>query len=180
MTATASAVQAKQSPWWLVLLSGIITVVVGALLLSAPVKTTYTLVIALGIYWVFSGIVTLIGMFMESSNWGWKLLIGAISLIAGVMILRYPIISAVTVPQVIVLLLGLQGLITGVIGIVMAFKGGGWGLGILSALSVVFGLFLIANYSSPGMVMTLAWAAGIFALVSGTFQIVRAFQTRSA
>jgi uncharacterized membrane protein HdeD (DUF308 family) len=178
MTANASAVQAKQSPWWLVLLSGIFTVIIGALLLSAPVKTGFALVMALGLYWVISGIVTLIGMFMESSNWGWKLLIGAISLIAGVMILRYPIVSALTVPDVIVLLLGIQGLVTGVIGIVMAFKGGGWGIGILSALSVIFGLFLIANWNAPGMGATLAWAAGFFALISGTFQIVRAFQSR--
>jgi uncharacterized membrane protein HdeD (DUF308 family) len=171
--------ETKQTPWWLILMGGILNVVVGVLLLSAPIKTTFVLVLALGFYWIVGGIFTLVGMFVDRTAWGWKLFMGLLSIAAGTVILRYPLISAVTIPSVIVLMLGIQGVIVGIIGLIMAFKGGGWGAGILGALSIVFGLILMANFSSPGMVLTLVWVAGIFALVGGLFQIVHAFQQRA-
>ena len=180
MSTEAMTLETKQTPWWLILMGGILNIVVGILLLTAPVKTTFVLVLALGFYWIVSGIFTLVGMFVDHSAWGWKLFIGFISIIAGITILRYPLISAVTIPSVIVLMLGIQGLIVGIFGLIMAFKGGGWGAGILGVLSIVFGLILMANFSAPGMILTLVWVAGIFALVGGLFEIVHAFQQRAA
>jgi len=179
MSTEAMTLETKATPWWLILMGGILNIVVGILLLSAPVKTTFVLVLALGFYWIVGGIFTLVGMFVDHSAWGWKLFMGLLSIAAGTVILRYPLISAVTIPQVLVLVLGIQGLIVGIFGLIMAFKGGGWGAGILGALSIVFGLILMANFSSPGMVLTLVWVAGIFALVGGLFQIVHAFQQRA-
>ena len=180
MSTEAMTFETKQTPWWLILMGGILNVVVGVLLLSAPVKTTFVLVLALGFYWIVGGIFTLVGMFVDHTAWGWKLFMGLLSIVAGTVILRYPLISAVTIPQVLVLVLGIQGVIVGIIGLIMAFKGGGWGSGILGALSIVFGVILMANFSSPGMVLTLVWVAGIFAMVGGLFQIVHAFQQRAA
>jgi len=180
MSTEAMTFETKQTPWWLILMGGILNVVVGVLLLSAPVKTTFVLVLALGFYWIVGGIFTLVGMFVDHTAWGWKLFMGLLSIAAGTVILRYPLISAVTIPSVIVLMLGIQGVIVGIIGLIMAFKGGGWGSGILGALSIVFGVILMANFSSPGMVLTLVWVAGIFAMVGGLFQIVHAFQQRAA
>ena len=179
MSTEAMTFETKQTPWWLILMGGILNVVVGVLLLSAPVKTTFVLVLALGFYWIVGGIFTLVGMFVDRTAWGWKLFMGLLSIVAGTVILRYPLISAVTIPSVIVLMLGIQGVIVGIIGLIMAFKGGGWGSGILGALSIVFGVILMANFSSPGMVLTLVWVAGIFAMVGGLFQIVHAFQQRA-
>jgi uncharacterized membrane protein HdeD (DUF308 family) len=180
MSEEAMSFQTKQLPWWLILMGGILNVVVGALLLTSPVKTAYTLVVILGFYWIFAGIFTLVGMFIDHSAWGWKLFMGLLSIIAGVVILRYPIISTLTIPSILILILGIQGIIVGIVGLVTAFQGGGWGAGILGALSIVFGVILCANFSAPGMAMTFVWVAGIFALVGGLFQIVRAFQTRTA
>ena len=179
MSTDAISFETKQTPWWLILMGGILNVVVGVLLLTAPVKTTFVLVLALGFYWIVGGIFTLVGMFVDHTAWGWKLFMGLLSIVAGTVILRYPLISAVTIPQVLVLVLGIQGVIVGIIGLIMAFKGGGWGSGILGALSIVFGVILMANFSSPGMVLTLVWVAGIFAMVGGLFQIVHAFQQRA-
>ena len=179
MSTEAMTFETKQTPWWLILMGGILNIVVGVLLLSAPIKTTFVLVLALGFYWIVGGIFTLVGMFVDRTAWGWKLFMGLLSIAAGTVILRYPLISAVTIPSVIVLMLGIQGVIVGIIGLIMAFKGGGWGSGILGALSIVFGVILMANFSSPGMVLTLVWVAGIFAMVGGLFQIVHAFQQRA-
>jgi uncharacterized membrane protein HdeD (DUF308 family) len=180
MSADAMSFETRQTPWWLTLLGGILNIVIGVLLLSVPVKTVFTLVLALGFYFIFSGIFNLIAMFVDHTAWGWKLFMGIISTLAGIAILRYPLMSAMTIPSLIILMLGIQGVIVGIIGLIMAFKGGGWGAGILGALSIVFGLILMANWTAPGMVLTLAWVAAIFALIGGIGQIIQAFRQRSA
>jgi uncharacterized membrane protein HdeD (DUF308 family) len=179
MSEEAMQLETKQVPWWLVLMGGILNIVVGILLLTSPVKTAYTLVVVLGFYWIFAGIFTLVGMFIDHSAWGWKLFMGVISILAGMAILRYPIISTLVIPAIFILILGIQGLVVGILGLVMAFKGGGWGAGILGALSIVFGCILIANYSAPGMALTLVWVGGIFALIGGVVQLIQAFRMRA-
>jgi uncharacterized membrane protein HdeD (DUF308 family) len=179
MTESALDFKTEQHPWWLHLMSGIFNLIIGFLLLTVPVKTVFVLVVALGLYWIVSGMFVLVGMFVDHSAWGWKLFVGLISILAGTYILRYPLISAVTIPQIIILLMGIQGLISGIVMLVMAFKGGGLGSGILGALSVIFGGVLIANYSAPGMVITLVWVVAVFALVGGIGQIVQAFMQRA-
>lgn len=94
--------------------------------------------------------------------------------------MRHPIASAVVIPNLAVLLLGIQGLIVGIILVVMAFKGGGWGKGILGALSIVFGIILILAFGSLATAMVFIWVAGILLLVGGIIQIVQAFRQRSA
>jgi uncharacterized membrane protein HdeD (DUF308 family) len=80
--------------------------------------------------------------------------------------------------MILVLLLGIQGLIVGIISLVMAFKGGGWGAGILGAISIVFGLILVLNFANLGTVAAFVWVVAIFALVGGVVQIVQAFRQR--
>jgi len=169
----------KQSPWWLHLISGILNIVVGILLLTTPVKTVVLLVLALGIYWLIHGIVTLVSMFLDHSSWFWKLLVGLLSIAAGIIVLRHPLMGAVVIPAIIVLLLGIQGLITGIVSLIMAFQGGGLGAGILGVLSIVFGVILIANYTNIVAIASLVWVAGIFAVVGGILQIARAFMQRN-
>jgi uncharacterized membrane protein HdeD (DUF308 family) len=170
--------ETKQAPWWVTLMGGILNIIIGVLLLTAPAKTAYLLVVALGFYWIFSGIFTLVAMFVDHSAWGWKLFMGVLSILAGLVILRYPLISTLTIPTILILFLGIQGLIVGIISLIMAFRGGGWGAGILGAISIIFGVILIANFSAPGMVVTLIWVAAIFALFSGIVQLFQAFRQR--
>jgi uncharacterized membrane protein HdeD (DUF308 family) len=105
---------------------------------------------------------------------------GVIGILAGIVVMRHPIASAVAIPSILVLLLGIQGLIFGGISLVMAFRGGGWGAGILGALSIFFGIILILNYANLATVLTFIWIVGIFALVGGVVQIFQAFRQRTA
>jgi uncharacterized membrane protein HdeD (DUF308 family) len=178
-TSEAMALETRRAPWWWGLIAGIFNIIIGILLFTIPVKTVFTLVLALGIYWIVSGIFTLVGMFIDHKGWGWKLIMGAISIIAGIVILRYPLMSALTIPSILILLLGIQGIIVGIIGLIMAFKGGGWGAGILGALGIIFGIILVANYANPAFVVTLVWIVAIMAVVGGIVQIVMAFMQRS-
>ncbi|MCA9874742.1 MAG: DUF308 domain-containing protein [Ardenticatenaceae bacterium] len=179
---TAMATRAR--PWWLLLMQGIAAVIIGAVLLWAPAKTkveTWQLLVALlGIYWVIAGIFDLVHMFTDHTGWGWKLFMGLISIMAGGYILMYPVAAAVGLPRIFVLVLGIWGLLQGIVALVLAFRGGGWGLGILGVVGIVFGGFLIANYTAPGAGLTFIWAAAIWGLIGGAIMIVQAFRQRSA
>ena len=183
-TATAVQTQTKERPWWLTLISGILATIIGAVLLWGgllnKIDTYMLLVTFLGIWWMVQGIFDIIGIFIDHAMWGWKLFIGIVSIAAGFYILSYPIISAVALPKIFVLVLGIWGLMYGIILLIMAFQGGGWGAGILGVLGIIFGIALMANYMAPGMGLSMLWTAAVFAFVGGIFMIFRAFQQRSA
>jgi uncharacterized membrane protein HdeD (DUF308 family) len=170
--------ETRQNPWWLLLLGGILNIIVGILLLTNPGKTTLALVWVLGLYWLIQGIFFISGMFLDHSAWGWKLFSGILGIIAGILVMRHPIASTLVIPQIAVLLLGIQGLISGAVMLVMAFKGGGWGMGILGVISIIFGIILILAFGELGTALVFIWVVGIFALVGGIVQIFQAFRQR--
>jgi uncharacterized membrane protein HdeD (DUF308 family) len=174
----AMSFETKQAPWWLLLMGGILNIIIGILLLTNPAKTTIAFAWVLGLYWLVQGILTLVGMFLDHSAWGWKLFMGILGILAGIVVMRHPIASAVVLPAILVLLLGIQGVIVGGISLVLAFKGGGWGAGLLGAVSIVFGIILILNYANLATVLTFIWIVGIFAIAGGIVQIYHAFQQR--
>jgi len=182
---TAVATQTQPGrPWWLTLISGILATIVGAVLLWSPAKTkvdTYMLLVTfLGIWWMVQGIFDIVAIFIDHSMWGWKLFIGIVSIIAGSYILMYPIASAVALPKIFVLVLGIWGLMYGIILLSMAFQGGGWGAEILGVLGIIFGIALMANYYVLGMGLSMLWTAAVFAFFGGIVMIVQAFRMRSA
>jgi uncharacterized membrane protein HdeD (DUF308 family) len=185
MTATtATSVQTKQRPWWLTLIMGILAFVVGAILLWSPAKTkveTYQLLIAvLGLYWLICGIIDIVSMFTDHTAWGWKLFMGIVSIIAGGTILMYPIAAGVALPRIFVLILGLWGLFEGIILLIMAFRGGGWGAGILGVVAIIFGLILMGEYGSLGSGLVMIWVAAIWGLIGGVIMVIQAFRQRKA
>jgi uncharacterized membrane protein HdeD (DUF308 family) len=62
--------------------------------------------------------------------------------LAGILVLRHPLLAAFTVPTVIVIVLGVQALIMGVLEIIGGFTGGGI-IGAALALPLVFGVLLL-------------------------------------
>jgi uncharacterized membrane protein HdeD (DUF308 family) len=103
-----------------------------------------------------------------------------ISVIAGSYILMYPIASALALPRIFVLVLGFWGLMNGVVLLIMAFRGAGWGAGILGVLEIVFGVLLVANYAALGMGLTFLWTAAWFGVIGGIVLIVQAFRMQGA
>jgi uncharacterized membrane protein HdeD (DUF308 family) len=180
---TAMQMTTKVRPWWLLLVNGILAVLIGGILLWSPVKTkanTYMLLVSvLGFYWLFRGIFEIVHLFVDRSAWGWKLFMGIVGIMAGSYVLMYPVAAGVILPKTFVLVLGIWGLIEGVVLLIMAFNGGGWGAGILGGLAIIFGIALMVNYSTPGMGLSFLWVASIFAVVGGVFMIIQSFRERS-
>lgn len=176
MTAGTATAEGQAVPWWVVLLEGIAALIIGILLITSPGATMAFLVLLLGIYWLISGIFSIVSIFVDSSQWGWKLFIGILGIIAGIIVIRHPAISTIVVPTVAVWLVGLLGIVIGVISIIQAFQGGGWGVGILGVLSILFGIVLIANPLIGAL--ALPWVLGIFGIVGGIAAIIYSFRLR--
>ena len=176
MTEVAMSSEEKLVPWWVVLIQGIAAIIIGVLLLVNPRITTVVLIQFLGIYWFIVGIIDIVRIFIDSSMWGWKLFSGIIGILAGIAIIQYPLWASFLVPGVLVWVFGFFGIIIGIIGLIQAFQGAGWGAGILGILSILFGLLLIFNalYAS----LTLPFIFGILAIVGGLAALVMAFQMR--
>lgn len=163
-------------PWWLVLLEGIAAVILGLLLFSNPRSTMLVLVQVLGIYWLIKGVFAIVSIFIDSSMWGWKLVVGVLGIVAGILVLQNPIWSSVLVPTVLVVILGIEGIIIGAVNLVQAFKGAGWGAGILGVLSILLGLVLLTNAFIASF--ALAYVLGIFMVIGGIAAVVMAFRLK--
>jgi len=177
MTTTSAIEEPVSFPWWAVLIQGIFSIIIGILLLAYPGATMLVIVQFIGIYWLITGIFSLVGIFMDRSMWGWKLFAGIIGVLAGFAIMRHPLWSTFMLPTVLVIFLGIDGLIIGAVGIFAAFKGGGWAAGILGALSMLFGLILL--FSPFVAALALPWVYGVLGIVGGIAALFVAFRQRS-
>lgn len=173
----ADTIESTPVPWWLVLLEGIAAVILGILLLTAPGITLFALVQVTGFFWLIGGILRLVSIFVESSLWGWKLLAGILGVLAGIVVLQHPIWSTLLLPAIYVIILGVQGIILGGTSLVVAFRGGGWGTGVLAALSIILGIVLLLNPLFIG-IEVLPVVLGAFSLLGGILAIVAAFAIR--
>ena len=179
MSAEATSLETKARPWGLILVEGILAVVIGAILLWAPAKPRLIPTSPGG------GSGPLLGHHgyhdprphvPDHTAWGWKLFMGVISIIAGAYVLMYPVAAGLALPKIFVLVLGLSGIFQGILMIIMAFKGGGWGIGILGALMLLLGIYLTANWSMLGMGLAFLWAAAMTAIIGGIALIFIAFK----
>jgi uncharacterized membrane protein HdeD (DUF308 family) len=166
-----------QLPWWVVLLEGIIAILLGLFLLYRPAATTAFLIQILGIFWLAEGILSVIGALIFSGNRVWKLLSGILSIIAGVVILIYPIYSSLIVLTLFIIFIGIWAIINGVVKIALALKGGGWGIGIIGILTIILGLLLLTN-SLVG-VLFLPWIFGFLLIFGGIGSLIWGLKMRT-
>lgn len=166
-----------QEFWWSVLLEGIIAIIVGIFLLYEPVATTILLIQILAIFWLLEGIFSVIRALVFTKDGKWKLVSGILSIIAGAVILMYPIISPYIVLRLLIIFIGILALVNGAAIITSALKGGGWGTGILGALTIVLGLLLLTN--SLAGVIILPWIFGVFFVIGGIGAVIWGIKMRA-
>lgn len=176
MAAATASMKDQSVPWWLVLLEGIALLILGFLFISSPAKTAIVVTQVLGIYWLIAGIFKIISIFIDSSMWGLKLFAGILGIIAGLIVLDNTFIAPMVVGATLVIILGVEGIIFGAVGLWQAFKGAGWGAGILGIISILFGILLLANLWA--FTFSLPWALGLLAIVGGIAAIIMAFKLK--
>jgi uncharacterized membrane protein HdeD (DUF308 family) len=169
--------QQQSSIWWVFLLQGFAGIILGLMLLTEPGATIVALTTVLGFYWLVMGLLALVQMFVDRSTpWIWSLLTGIVGILAGLFVLRHPLIAALTVPTVLVIILGVQGLIMGVLQIIGGFKGGGIGSFILGVINVLVGLLLLGSPIAAAFAVPLVF--GVLLLIQGLGLVVLAFRVR--
>lgn len=164
------------TPWWLVLLEGIAALLIGILLLTEPGATLFTIVVFAGVYWLITGILDLVMLFVDRTQWGWKLFNGIVGIVAGILVIRHPWWASVLLPATLVWIIGIIGIVIGLAMIARAFMGAGWGTALLGVVSVLLGAFLLFN--TVWSTVVLLYVVAIWAIVGGIFAIVGAFFLR--
>ena len=165
-------------PWWIPLLEGIAALVIGFFLVISPGITTVILVAFLGFYWLFSGVLSLVSLFVDRSMWGWKLFGGILGILAGLVVVRNPLWSALLVPTVLVIILAIMALFQGGVKLVQGFSGGGFGTLLLGILNIIIGIILLGSPLVAALI--LPFVVGIFAIVGGIAAMIMAFRVRNS
>jgi uncharacterized membrane protein HdeD (DUF308 family) len=162
------------------LFRGLVAILFGILALVWPGLTLAVLVYLFGFFAVISGITAVAAALRnrEMHGWGALLFEGILGILAGVVALIWPGITALAF----LYLLAAWAIISGILQLIapLAFPMS-VGRGILTALSgvlsIVFGV-LIAAQPASGL-LTVVWLIGIYAIVAGIMYIALYFESRS-
>jgi uncharacterized membrane protein HdeD (DUF308 family) len=97
---------------------GVLSVIVGFALLRSPFQSVEVVIFVIGIFWLVQGIMTFVAAFSVKQGRNWGIFIGILGILAGIVILVYPIDSAVTLA----LIGGIWLVILGIMQIVAGFQ----------------------------------------------------------
>jgi len=126
-------------------LEGISAIVIGIFFLYEPKATTILLIQILAIFWLAQGIISVIEALIFTKNWMWNLISGILSIIAGVVIMMYPILNPLIVLNLLILFIGVLVFVNGAMRFTLSLKGGGLGMGILGLVTIILGLLLLTT-----------------------------------
>lgn len=163
-------------PWWLVLLYGILSFVVGLMFLLTPGISAEFLITLIGAYWFVGGIFTLGSLAVSRAHAGWKIFLSVINIVAGLLVLAYPLYSTVFLLSFFIIFIGFWGIFIGAAHLYQAYEKKDAGAGVLGIISLIFGLLLLAFPFAFAALIPLV--IGVFATVSGIAAIIASVSIR--
>lgn len=167
--------------WWVVLVSGIIAMLFGILAIVLPHITLFVLILLFGIYALIDGISSLARAFSagkRGQRWIWPTLGGIVGIVAGVIALVLPGVTAVAL----IYIIGAWAIVTGIFEIITGISmrheiSHEWLMILGGVISVIFGALVLAR---PGIgALAIVWLIGFFALVIGVQRIMLALRLRN-
>lgn len=167
--------------WWMLALHGVIAIAFGVLALAWPGPVLLGLVVLFAAYALLGGAVWAFGALRNrrhDEQWWLLLMLGLVSIGAGIIAVLHPGLTML----VLVLLIGANALVTGVLDIVVAVRLRkfirGEALLVLSGIaSIVFGMIV---FLLPALgALTLVWLISIYAVVTGILFLAVAIRVRS-
>jgi len=165
--------------WWLWLMIGIAWIVGSLVILQFDEASITTIGIVTGILFVFAGLQQLtLALVADSFRWLWALF-GVLFLIAGVVCFVNPTDTFSGIAD----MLGFLFLLVGVWWTIRAFLvrevDSTWWLGLTAGILMIILAFWTSGQFFIHKAYTLIVFAGIWALMQGITEVVRAFQLRS-
>ncbi len=165
------------SGWWLLFLVGLLSIVVGVIILFKPGDSLETLAVIAGIFLLVNGLLELLASFMRSTtDRGLVALFGVISAIVGVLLIRHPIGGV----EFVAILVGLWLITVGIIRFATAFDeySHRFWHGLAGVLATFAGIAIIVN---PDIgYATLALLIGIGFIANGIGMAALGWGLRSA
>jgi uncharacterized membrane protein HdeD (DUF308 family) len=163
-------------PWWSVLLWGICAIVIGILFLVTPVITTLVMITMIGAWWFVGGIFSLLSLTVDRSHLALKIITAVLSLLAGLVILCYPLYSTLLILPFFVMLIAVWGIVIGGSQLYHGYVVKDWGSAALGFLSIIFGILLLVYPLEAAL--SLPFVAGLFALIGGFSAIMGSINLR--
>lgn len=168
--------------WWVLALRGALAILFGVLAFMWPQLTLLVLVGLFAAFALLSGITAIVGALSNrksNDDWWVVLLLGIVSVGAGIIAAFTPGMAAL----VLVLLIGANALVTGVLDIISAIRlrkaiEGEWMLALSGLVSIVFGAIVFFMPAAGALAMI--WVISLYAVVFGAFMLVAAFRARAA
>jgi uncharacterized membrane protein HdeD (DUF308 family) len=169
--------------WKLFLVEGIVLVILGVAAVMLPLIATIAIALVVGWIFLLSGVVGLLATFRMRSAPGfwWSLLSGILGVVAGIVLLRWPLSGALSLTLVLTLFLVLEG----VVSIMFALEhkrelSGRWGMMLVSGVVDL----ILAGMIYAGLPGTAAWAIGLLVGINmvfgGSALIAMALHARNA
>jgi uncharacterized membrane protein HdeD (DUF308 family) len=167
--------------WWVPALRGLAGILFGVLALAWPGMTLVTLILLFAAYALVAGFASVAGAIRHrrtEDEWWIAMLLGLVSIGAGVVAVLNPAVTAL----VLVLVMGANALVSGVLDIFAAIRlrkmvEGEW-LMVLSGLaSVAFGA-IVFLYPGAGA-LALVWLVSLYAIVSGAALLALSVRMRA-
>jgi uncharacterized membrane protein HdeD (DUF308 family) len=166
--------------WWMFALRGAIAVAFGVLALAWPGMTLLWLVALFAAFALIGGVASAVGAVRNrrgDEHWWLALLLGLVSIGAGVIAIIHPGLTAL----VLVLLMGANAIATGVLDIAIAIRlrkliRGEWLLILAGLVSIVFGV-LVFLFPAAGA-LALVWLISAYAIASGILLFIVGWRLR--
>ena len=176
MSADVVKARVGGGPWWLVLIEGVAALILGILLLLAPGKALIALVGVVGLYFLVRGILYIVDVFRDRSQWFAKVIAGVLCIIIGIIVVQHPAWAAALVPATVGWIVAIGTIAVGAIGLGQAISGEGWWRGVLGFFAILIGIAFIFNPLSASSIIPVI--LGIAGILIGLAGIVWAFRLK--
>ncbi len=162
--------------WWDLAIAGVISILFGLAALFWPALTLGVLAVLFGAYVLIQGIAQIAAMFKAMGahqTWWTHLLLGLISIAAGIAVFAFPGMTA----MVLLFVIAFWAIFEGVMEIIASFITGEFLVAIGGVIAVLFGFLLLSNPLVGAMAYVMV--IGLFALVRGILLLVAAIRAPS-
>lgn len=163
-------------PWWLVLLWGLLSLIIGIMFLTTPLMTIVILITFMGAYWLVGGFFTLAGLAVDKTNMGLKIFLSVVNILAGIVILLSPLYSTAFILGFFAIFIGFWGVFYGAVHFFQGYKTKDAANAVLGIICMIFGLIILIRPLFTAELIPLI--LGVFAIMSGVAAVIAAFQVK--
>jgi uncharacterized membrane protein HdeD (DUF308 family) len=178
----AAITNSLRAHWKFFLIEGIVLLILGAIAVCVPPLATVTVEILIGWLILLSGVLGLVMTFQTrgSPGFGWSLLSAVVGIVAGVVLLLWPLSGVLTLTVILTAFLTVEGVVSIMYALAHRRESSSrWQMMLLSGVVDL----ILAGLILAGLPGTAAWAIGLIVginlLFGGVALVAIALQARS-